>query len=241
MKKEIIVFADGSSLGNPGPGGFGTIVKMESRVIELGGSFKHTTNNRMEITAAIKALEFLIAHKLAKDEHAISIFTDSSYVINGITKWVFGWQKNNWITSNKEPVQNQEPWKELVALVSHFSVSWMYVKGHAGIPGNERVDEIATGFSSGKKIDLYDGEPTAYSIALEIISSTRSTSELKPKKKSSPKGKAFSYLSLIEGKLERHDSWEACEARVKGVKGTKFKKAMSQSDEEEIKRVWGVM
>ncbi len=236
-KNGIIIFADGSSLGNPGPGGWGAIVKIESQVTELGGALKHTTNNRMELTAAIKALEFISFHKIKKDQ-PIFVYTDSAYVINGITKWVYGWQKNNWKTSKKEAVINQELWEELFAITRGVSVSWKQVKGHAGIPGNERVDEIATNFSSGTVIDLYVGDSDAYPIDLTV---SPIISEKKNTKSKSPKGKGFSYLSLIDGKLIRHETWVECEARVKGARGAKFKKAMNLADEVEIKKSWNIL
>ena len=239
MKQDIIIFADGSSLGNPGKGGWGAIVKMETITVELGGSLTHTTNNRMELTAAIKALEFVSTHKLKPDTYNLTINTDSSYVINGITKWVFGWQRNNWKTSTKEPVLNQELWQELSALTREIKVTWNYVKGHAGIPGNERVDEIATSFSSTNHAELFVGDPENYKINLSTVTSNNPSTTAK--KKSSPKGKGFSYLSLIGGKLERHATWAECEARVRGVRGTKFKKAMSLADEAVIKKEWGVL
>lgn len=239
MKKEIIIFADGSSLGNPGPGGWGTIIKTNALVAELGGALKHTTNNRMELTAVIKALEFVSTHAVKNGKTEVIIYTDSSYVINGITKWVFGWKRNNWITSAKIAVLNQELWQELLALTEEIKVTWQYVKGHAGIPGNERVDEIATSFSSNSPIDLYLGDLKDYKIDLTIVSSISTNSS--SKKKSSPKGKGYSYLSLIGDKLERHATWAECEARVKGVRGTKFKKAMSPSDEVLIKKEWGLL
>jgi ribonuclease HI len=231
----IVIFADGSSLGNPGPGGFGAIVKLHNRIIELGASFKHTTNNRMELTATIKALEFVAVHSDEKSK--VTLYTDSAYVINGITKWVFGWQRNDWKTSTKEPVLNQELWQELSALTKQITVTWIRVKGHAGIPGNERVDEIATSFSSNQHTMLYDGPIAEYGVDLETVVSQETSTD--KKKKSSPKGKGFSYLSLVNGKLIRHETWSECEARVKGTSGAKFKKAMSLADEREIKKGWG--
>ena len=144
MNKTIEIYTDGSSLGNPGPGGWGTVVVIDGKIVEeLGGHNKDTTNNRMELQAAIEALKYMHKHQ---KENIVTIHADSSYVLNGITGWIFGWEKNGWRTANKKPVMNQEIWQELIALVREFKgkIIWQKVKGHSGHVYNDKADEIAT-------------------------------------------------------------------------------------------------
>ena len=143
MENNLEIYTDGSSLGNPGPGGFGVVVVSQNKIIkELGGGDKHTTNNKMELQGAIQALKYLIENNFNKCD----IYADSSYVLNGVTSWIYGWEKNGWRTANKKPVLNQELWMELVALDRELKgkVSWKKVKGHSGHTYNDKADEIAT-------------------------------------------------------------------------------------------------
>jgi len=227
----ITIFTDGSSRGNPGPGGWGAIVAGEKSVVELGGRESKTTNNRMEMQAIIAALQ------CAGDaDVAITIFTDSKYVINGATAWIHGWKKNGWKTKNGDDVQNKDLWEQLDAALQGKKVAWHAVSGHAGIPGNERVDEIATQFADEKSITLFDGLPADYQIDLTI---TEGDVSAKAKKQRS-NAKAFSYLSLVNGELRRHATWTECEARVSGQVGVKYRKAVSEDDERAIMEEWGV-
>lgn len=144
MNKKIEIYTDGSSLGNPGPGGWGTVVVINEKITEeLGGYDKDTTNNRMEIQAAIEALKYI--NKKHKDDH-VTIHADSAYVLGGVTTWIHGWERNGWRTANKKPVMNQELWQELIALVRIFKgqLVWQKVKGHSGHVYNDKADEIAT-------------------------------------------------------------------------------------------------
>jgi ribonuclease HI len=230
MQNKILIFSDGSSKGNPGPGGWGAIILLPNgRVKELGGNDKHTTNNRMELKGAIYALE-----ALGNAEEEIILNTDSSYVINGITKWVFGWQKNNWKTLKKEDVVNKDLWEELIATSKNKKIKWNYVGGHIGISGNERCDVIATSFADLKLPELFEGDISKYKFNLHDIKG----SEIKKKSKSHSRAEAYSYLSLVRGLLKIHKTWNECEKRVKGVKGAKFKKAIDKNHEEEIIREW---
>lgn len=166
MNNKITIFTDGASRGNPGPGGWGAVligVKDEknkdganAKVIELGGAEKHTTNNRMELTAAIEAL------KKTPKETEIALYTDSSYLINGITKWIKGWKKIGWMTRAKEEVLNRDLWTELDVLAEGRTIRWQHVGGHIGVAGNERCDEIATTFADGNRIDLFNGALNDY-------------------------------------------------------------------------------
>lgn len=151
MNKNIEIYTDGSSLGNPGPGGWGVVVVEKEKIIEeLGGCDKDTTNNRMELEAAIEAIKYI--NKKHK-ESTVTIHADSTYVLNGVTNWIFGWEKNGWRTANKKPVMNQELWKELIAEVrkSKASITWQKVKGHSGHIYNDKADEIATNYAAKQK------------------------------------------------------------------------------------------
>lgn len=149
--KEIEIYTDGSSLGNPGPGGWGVvIVEKEKMIEELGGCDKDTTNNRMELEAAIEAIKYI--NKKHK-ECIVTIHADSSYVLGGVTNWIFGWEKNGWRTANKKPVMNQDLWKQLIAVVreSKATITWQKVKGHSGHVYNDKADEIATTYAANQK------------------------------------------------------------------------------------------
>jgi ribonuclease HI len=134
----VTIHTDGACIPNPGPGGWGALLRYGERELELcGGEAGETTNNRMELTAPIKALEALNRHSV------VHIYTDSTYVRSGITKWCTGWARNGWKTSAKQPVKNVDLWQELVAACERHDVEWHWVKGHAGDEGNERADRLA--------------------------------------------------------------------------------------------------
>ena len=138
MTKRIEIFTDGACLGNPGAGGWGVILRYKDAEKELSGGEENTTNNRMELTAVIKALEAL------KEKCNITLYTDSRYVMDGIEKWIFQWKKNGWKTSNKKtPVKNVELWQKLDELKSMHEIRFVWVKGHTGHKENERCDELA--------------------------------------------------------------------------------------------------
>lgn len=131
------IFTDGACSGNPGPGGWGALLRWGGKEKELFGGEKDTTNNRMELTAVIRALESL------KRPVKVRLHTDSTYVMQGITKWIHGWKKNGWKTSAKEPVKNEDLWRALEEAVQRHDIEWKWVKGHAGHPENERADALA--------------------------------------------------------------------------------------------------
>ncbi len=144
MKNNIEIYTDGSSLGNPGPGGWGAVFVDNNKIVhELGGFHKDTTNNRMELQAVIETLKYI--NKNYK-ENSITIFADSNYVLSGITSWIFNWEKNGWRTANKKEVMNQDLWKEFIILVRECKakINWGKVKGHSGHVYNDKADEIAT-------------------------------------------------------------------------------------------------
>lgn len=136
--KHVEIFTDGACKGNPGPGGWGAILRLGHHEKELSGHDPATTNNRMELTAVIRALEAL------KEPCRVSLHTDSRYVIDGITGWVFGWQKNGWKNAAKKPVANADLWQDLLLAVKPHRIEWIWVKGHDGHPENERADRLAS-------------------------------------------------------------------------------------------------
>lgn len=137
MSKRIEIFTDGACRGNPGPGGWGVILRCNGKEKELCGGEGETTNNRMEMTAVIMALSRL------KEASEVSITTDSKYVIQGVTEWLEGWKKRNWRTAGKKPVKNQDLWEALDQLLGQHQIEWHWVKGHSGHLENERADELA--------------------------------------------------------------------------------------------------
>ncbi len=137
MASPIVIHTDGACSGNPGPGGWGAVLQAGDHVKELKGGAAHTTNNRMELTAAIEALAAL------KRPSVVTLVTDSTYVRDGVTKWIHGWKQNGWRTSAKKPVKNEDLWRRLDELAHTHQVEWRWVKGHAGDRGNERADALA--------------------------------------------------------------------------------------------------
>jgi ribonuclease HI len=135
--KKIDIYTDGACRGNPGPGGWGALLIYKDADKAIYGGEIDTTNNRMEMTAIIEAL------KIVKMDCNITLYTDSKYVMDGITKWLSNWKKKGWITSNKKPVKNKDLWQILEESISKHNIEWQWVKGHAGIPGNEKADELA--------------------------------------------------------------------------------------------------
>ncbi|MCF7833993.1 MAG: ribonuclease HI [Candidatus Pacebacteria bacterium] len=164
-KEKIIVYTDGSARGNPGPAGWGAILIVGNKIFEMGGRSDRATNNQMELTAGIEGVRKIRQEFFGekdslgggdsfsgKNEFEIEIFSDSKYVILGITEWIHGWIKNNWRNSAKKPVLNKELWEELYSVTRGLNITWKYVAGHTGDTYNERADEIATSFA--------DNEPT---------------------------------------------------------------------------------
>lgn len=236
---SITIFTDGSSRGNPGPGGFGTVLVVGDTVHELGGREVHTTNNRMELLAVISALSFLDTTQLSISNYQLTLYSDSRYVINGATKWIFGWQKNGWITSQKKEVENQDLWERLSVVMRGKKIDWQYVGGHVGVAGNERCDEIATAFADNTPPALYSGPLTDYPIKniLSVVSNQKLAST-KEKSGSRSKAVAYSYVSSVNGVVQTHKTWAECEKRVKGVSGTRFKKALNLAEEKDLIQQW---
>ena len=235
----IVVFCDGAAKGNPGPGGWGAIIATpDGRVTELGGRSPLTTNNKMELTAAIEALEYA-----GRTPGRVDVYTDSTYVIQGITQWIFGWRKKGWRTAEGNEVLNREYWEQLSALVSARGagqIKWHYVRGHVGTPGNERVDAIADAFARHARVDLYAGSLHGYGLAILDVPSDTSVPARTQGAARKRQAAAHSYLSVVDGTPMRHTTWADCERRVRGRSGARFKKAMSEADEAAILRSWRI-
>ena len=137
MNDPVIIYTDGACKGNPGPGGWGVLLIYKGKEKELCGGDKETTNNRMELMAAIQALESL------NRECKVKLHTDSKYVLQGITEWISNWKKRGWKTATNKPVKNEDLWRRLDAAIQRHSIEWVWVKGHAGHDGNERADSLA--------------------------------------------------------------------------------------------------
>ena len=137
MSDPVVVYTDGACKGNPGPGGWGALLRWGDHAKELFGGEPQTTNNRMELTAVIKGLLAL------KQRSSVRVYTDSQYVQKGISEWIHGWKRRGWLTSDKKPVKNVDLWKKLDATAQGHKVEWYWVKGHAGHPENERADALA--------------------------------------------------------------------------------------------------
>ncbi len=136
--KQLEIFTDGACKGNPGPGGWGAVIRYGKHEKEISGGDPDTTNNRMELSAIIQALKILI------EPCEVKLHTDSRYVIDGITKWIHGWQRNGWKNASKQPVSNVDLWHDLIEATARHQVEWIWVKGHNGHPENERADRLAS-------------------------------------------------------------------------------------------------
>lgn len=233
-KSEIHIYTDGSSRGNPGPGGWGAVLYLyPEQVIELGGKQTDTTNNRMELSAVIEGLLYL--ERKGVEVASITVHSDSTYVLKGITEWVYGWEKNNWFTKTGDSVLNQDLWSALLEISRRLKLKsdivWEKVKGHAGVLENERADMIATTFADEKTILLFSGTKINYTQFVGTMPAPK-------KHTTSNKGKAYSYVSLINGVIFIDHDWKSCETRVKGTKGARYKKAFSKEDEEKIRSIF---
>lgn len=226
---QNIAFTDGAAKGNPGPGGYGAVVYADGQIIELGAGKERSTNNEMELRAVVEVLKVL-----PEAIETIAVYTDSKYVVEGATGWVFGWMKNGWQTKAGSAVLHKELWQELLALLQKIKVEWHKVPGHVGIIGNERADTIASDFGEGKEVELYVGPRAGYTLDIENTSYDEAKAKARSDARKRQGQKAYSYVSKVDGVIETHATWAECEARVKGKKGTRFKKATSEEEESEI-------
>src|SRR5262245_42124709 len=192
-------------------------------VTELGGGSPHTTNNKMELSGAIAAFE-----AIANVPGAVTIYTDSTYLIQGITRWVWGWRKKGWRTASGGDVLNRDLWERLFALTSargRNGIDWRWVRGHIGTAGNERCDEIAVAFALQQPPALYRGPLEGYPIDALAVPQDTALPQRPASGASSAasKRKAYSYLSVVGGVPMRHATWTECQQRVSGRPGALFK------------------
>ena len=222
----ITIYTDGAARGNPGRAGWGAVIinKETSVVVEIGGYSPHATNNQMELTGAIKALEYVSEHKKYVGQK-IALYTDSSYVIRGMKQWVHTWKKNGWQTSQKKGVENMQLWQKLVKLSDKKDIEWLYVPGHSGVPLNERTDSIATDYADSKEIKLFSGTIEEYPYDINVSSIVKRTTS---KQKTVKNGY---YVVIRSGQVFHYETWKECESAVKGVKAVRFKKVASKEDE----------
>ncbi len=220
-----VAYTDGSCLGNPGPGGWGIrLLYPDGTAEEFGAAVKRTTNNQMELQAAIAGLEHL-GHL-----SNVTVYTDSRYVIDGLTKWLPNWRRRGWITATGSAVKNRDLWQKLAQL-STSKVTWQHVRGHSGDPNNERVDDIARAFASGDTPQLFSGragdptDPVQEGIDSQTVDVRQSTSLTTSSKFSKPQ-----YVSIIRGQVAMDDDWPSCEARVRGISGAKYKKVRTRQE-----------
>ncbi len=242
-----IIFTDGAARGNPGNGGYAFVCVDQEKdlVYESGGYNHHTTNNEMELLAVHEALKYCTEEKSSLPIH---IYTDSKYVYQGVTTWMHGWKKKNWIGTNKTQVLHKELWESVCNLVdTSFSGDVLvmhHIPGHSAIAGNERVDSIATAFADEKDALLYHGDIAHYSRKdLLVIPSDEEMTQLRDRRRASRSstGNALYYISVVNGVVEKHPTWASCEARVKGTSGARFKKVTFPGQEKEILGGWGIV
>lgn len=212
----VDIITDGACSGNPGYGGWATIIiHADGTVNEYSGSAANTTNNQMELHAVIVGLQKVDAHA------EVHIYTDSQYVINGITKWVFGWQKNGWRTKDGNDVENQQLWRTLMSL-THKHVHWHHVKGHSGHVMNERANTLAQQQARSQR--------------------THTAVNRTPPQHDTPVGADVypRYISLVGTDYREHATWEACKQAVHGVSGARFKKVSSAQELAAQRAQWGL-
>lgn len=234
MKQTITIFTDGAAKGNPGRGGFAAVISYTDTVLEIGGFKQRTTNNEMELAAVVEALKVV-----ESAGETVAIYTDSKYVVEGAKGWIFGWIKNGWKTKADTEVANKQLWQALALLLKKVEVIWHKVPGHVGIIGNERADTIASTFALNGTSVLYRGPKTAYEFNLENTTFDKAKAEERSEARKRSTQKAFSYISMVDGVIQTHKTWGECEARVKGKKGTRFKKSLDAHNEKAIIREFG--
>jgi ribonuclease HI len=234
MTDKTIIFTDGAAKGNPGPGGYGVVISHAGTITEKGGYKDRTTNNEMELKAVVEALK-----EIAPKKVPVHIYTDSKYVVEGATGWIFGWVKNGWVTQTKTDVLNKELWQELLPLLKEVEIEWHKIPGHSGLSGNERADDIASTFATKKSYPLYVGDESEYGHDIQNVSYDEAKAQDRSDARKRQNQKAYSYISAVDGVVMIHATWAECEARVKGKKGARFKKSLDAEEEKEIVREFG--
>lgn len=241
-KNQWVIVGDGASSGNPGQGGYGTLLLVPSansaevfgaEVFELGGSQFPATNNQMELRSLLQGLikiqEVLKGNFMFLKGTQIKIIMDSKYVLDGFSKSLPTWKKNQWVTSQGQPLKNLELWQALDQYKEVFeshgaTFQYVLVKGHAGYELNERVDQIAATYAKNGFIKLYQGLAKDYPISVQT--------------EGTPPVFEPVYLSLVDGAISKHKTWAECELHMKGKSGAKCKKVTNQLQEEEVIKAW---
>lgn len=219
----LVIYSDGGCIGNPGPGGWAAVLVRDGAVEEIGGAEGRTTNNRMEMRAALEGL------RKARPGEKVRVVTDSRYLHDGISKWIHAWKRRGWRKADGGEVLNRDLWEGIDALVRsrRIRVAWERIPGHSGHPFNERCDQIANAFARGQQPDLRRGDGS-------WITGAQAGEAPAP-------GLRYPvYLSLVDGELRWHLQWADCESWVKGVKGARYKKIRNGAELETVLRDWGV-
>jgi ribonuclease HI len=232
-KNTLVIYTDGASRGNPGPGGWAAIILAGDYCMEIAGNATKATNNQMEL-AAVEAV--LSDSGALSWDGPVVLHSDSMYVINGMTKWAHGWERNGWITSTKTAVENKGQWQNLLSLIRQYGkrLTLEKVKGHAGQIHNERCDVLAVNAALGKEQQLFSGKVKDYEAFLADLGYSSDSSPITATVQRSKTAVAYSYVSMVNGIVHADKTWAACEKRVKGTKGAKYKKVFSKSEETEL-------
>jgi ribonuclease HI len=188
----------------------------------------------VELKAVIEALK-----AIKGTDSVVAIYTDSKYVVEGATGWIFGWLKNGWKTKAGEEVKNKTLWQELLPLLKQVQIEWHKVPGHVGIIGNERADTIASEFAEKGQFKLYDGSQAEYGFDISDTSYDETKAKERSDARKRQSQKAYSYVSLLDGVVQTHKTWSECESRVKGQRNTRFKKSLDAGNEQEIIKDFG--
>lgn len=232
--REFVLYTDGACSGNPGPGGWAFVLfDGREKVIERAHSVDQTTNNRMEMMALLEGLREIHAQMAATSEaYSVVIYIDSSYVVNGCTKWISAWRRREWKTMDGKDVLNRDLWEVLdsVCRTLPSKTRWNIVPGHSGIPGNEKCDELAVRVQ--KERSSHDRSFLLSQYEFDLTKHP----DLSRFRKQDP-----FYMSYVNGILEKHATWSQCEARVKARPGAKFKKVKNLHEEEETLKAWGLL
>jgi ribonuclease HI len=236
---DLFVYTDGACSGNPGPGGWGAVLVRGPDRLEIGGREAPTTNNRMEMRAAIEGL------RRARPGERVHVVTDSKYLHDGISQWVHGWKRRGWKKADGSPVLNRQLWEELDGLARRpgLRVSWEHVRGHAGHLMNERCDQIATAFARGEEPELHraghswDSEPASPSAPVPEARAPSQPAE--PWTGLLPEPAAYpAYLSYVGGRLEVHSTWAECERRVHQASGARHKRVRTKREYRQAVAEW---
>lgn len=249
QQREDFAFCDGASSGNPGPGGWAFLFcsPNDDMVKESADFVDNTTNNRMELLAMVELLRFLErkvpAAGAQSAERILYIYSDSRYAVVGATFWVPKWKRNEWKTEAGGEVLHQDLWMEIETSKENLKKAKRYreielrhVDAHSGIAGNERVDTLAVAARTDRKPphDLYEGPVKKYFVNCEAPFSYRTAKEMLQKSESTTKKDTIFYISEVDGEIQRHETWKACESRVKGKSGARFKKITCSEEEKEF-------